>query len=220
MALTDRLTETLGIVATMSRARLLAPMRPDKYLRIAAAMARENMGITSGFASAAQRCPDRPGLVDDLGPLTWRDLDPRADAFAAALQAPAGGAPDVVGIMARNHRGFVASLIAAHRTGADVLLLNTSFAGPALAEVVVRECAGKSVAIVYDEEFTATVDRALGETPDAVRIVAWRDPSNVDGTDHERTVETMITVHFGERPQRPDTRSRVILLTSGTTGTP
>jgi non-ribosomal peptide synthetase component E (peptide arylation enzyme) len=53
MAITDRLAETLGIVATMGRARLLTPMRPDKYLRIAAAMQRENMGITSGFAAAA-----------------------------------------------------------------------------------------------------------------------------------------------------------------------
>jgi acyl-CoA synthetase (AMP-forming)/AMP-acid ligase II len=220
VALTEQLTGTLGLLTTMARAGVIAPLRPDKYLRIAAAMAREKMGVTSGFASAAQRCPDRPGLVDDLGTLTWRDLDQRADAFAAALQALPGGAPDVVGIMARNHRGFVASLIAAHRIGADVLLLNTSFAGPALAEVVVRECAGKFVAIVYDEEFTATVDRALGETPDAVRIVAWRDPSTVGGTDHELTVETMITVHFGERPQRPDSRPRVILLTSGTTGKP
>src|SRR5881227_3236537 len=127
MALTDRLTETLGLVATMSRARLLAPMRPDKYLRIAAAMQRENMGITSGFAAAAQRCPDRPGLVDELGTLTWREIDQRADALAAGLQALA---PKVIGIMARNHRGFVESLIAANRIGADVLLLNTSFAGP------------------------------------------------------------------------------------------
>ena len=46
-----------------------------------------------------------------------------------------------------------------------MLLLNTSFAGPALAEVVTREGAGKSVAVIYDEEFTATVDRALAETP-------------------------------------------------------
>ena len=149
MAITDRLTETLGIVATMGRARLLAPMRPDKYVRIAAAMQRENMGITSGFAAAAQRCPDRPGLVDELGTLTWREIDQRADAFAAALQdlrsgqlrpdVAAGAAPKVIGIMARNHRGFVEALIAANRIGADVLLLNTSFAGPALAEVVNRE---------------------------------------------------------------------------------
>ena len=68
-------------------------MRPDKYLRIAAAMQRENMGITSGFAAAAQRCPDRPGLVDELGTLTWREIDQRADAFAAALQDTARG-PD------------------------------------------------------------------------------------------------------------------------------
>ena len=109
MAITDRLTETPAIVATMSRARLLAPMRPDKYLRIAAAMQRENMGITSGFAAAAQRCPDRPGLVDELGTLTWREIDQHAGAFAAALQA-LPRVPQVLGIMARNHRGFVEAL--------------------------------------------------------------------------------------------------------------
>ncbi len=53
--------------------------------------------------------------------------------------------------MCRNHRGFVESLIAATRIGADVLLLNTSFAGPALAEVVNREHVD---VVIYDEEFT------------------------------------------------------------------
>src|SRR6476619_3745096 len=165
MAITDRLTETLGVLATMGRARLLAPMRPDKYLRIAAAMQRENMGITSGFAAAAQRCPDRTGLVDELGTLSWREIDQRADSLAAGLQAlPA--APTVLGIMARNHRGFVEALIAANRLGADVLLLNTSFAGPALADVVQREGVD---AVIYDEEFTETADSALADTHGATR---------------------------------------------------
>src|SRR6476660_6815839 len=189
MAITDRLTETLGIVATMGRARLLAPMRPDKYLRIAAAMQRENMGITSGFAAAAQRCPDRPGLIDELGTLTWREIDQRADALAAGLQALSGGPPKIVGIMARNHRGFVEALIAANRIGADVLLLNTSFAGPALAEVVQRESVD---AVIYDEEFTATVDRALVDAPDTVRVLAWTDTA-AEG----RTVEKLIRSHLG-----------------------
>jgi acyl-CoA synthetase (AMP-forming)/AMP-acid ligase II len=87
VALTDRLGGAFGLVTTMARAGIIAPLRPDKYLRIAAAMARENMGITSGFAAAAQRCPDRAGLVDDIGMLTWREIDQRADAFASALQA-------------------------------------------------------------------------------------------------------------------------------------
>ena len=218
MALTDPLTNTLGLLSTMARAGVIAPLRPDKYLRIGAAMARENMGITSGFASAAQRCPDRPGLVDELGTLTWRDLDQRADAFAAALQALPGGAPQTIGIMARNHRGFVESLIAANRIGADVLLLNTSFAGPALAEVVLREGAGRSVAVVFDEEFTPTVEQALADRPDAVRIVAWSDPGDV--SDHDLSVETMIGEHYGRQPARANAKSKVILLTSGTTGTP
>ncbi len=214
MAITDRLAETLGIVATMRRAGLIAPMRPDKYVRIAAAMQRENMGITSGFAAAAQRCPDRPGLVDELGTLTWREIDQRSDALAAALQAlPA--TPKVIGIMARNHRGFVETLIAANRIGADVLLLNTSFAGPALAEVVQREGAVGPFAVIYDEEFTATVDRALADKPDATRIIAW-----TDGPQGGLTVEKMIAENAGRQPHRASTKSKVILLTSGTTGSP
>ncbi|MBX7449202.1 acyl-CoA ligase FadD12 [Mycolicibacterium sp. 3033] len=215
MGLLDPITSTVGMVSTMVRAGMIAPMRPDKYLRIGAAMQRENMAVTSGFAAAAQRCGDRAGLIDELGVLTWRQIDRRADAFAAALQALPGGAPDVIGLMARNHRGFVETMIAANRIGADVLLLNTSFAGPALAEVVTRESDGRRAVLVYDEEFTETVDRALAEHPDTPRIVAWTD---TDG--HQLTVESMIGAHAGQEPRRASTKSRTILLTSGTTGTP
>lgn len=63
----------------------------------------------------------------------------RSDALAAALQAMPGGPPRTVGIMCRNHRGFVEAVVAASRIRANALLLNTSFAGPALAEVVGAE---------------------------------------------------------------------------------
>lgn len=215
MNIASRISQTLDLITTLTNAGFIAPMRPDRYLRIAAAMHRDGMGVTSGFASAAQRCPDRPGLIDELGTLTWRQLDERCDAFAAALQThfsdDAAGEPKVVGIMCRNHRGFLESLVAANRNGADVLLLNTSFAGPALAEVVLRENVDT---VIYDEEFTATVDRALAGKPDARRIVAWAD------TDHELTVEKLIETHSGRRPERTGRRGRLILLTSGTTGTP
>jgi acyl-CoA synthetase (AMP-forming)/AMP-acid ligase II len=205
-----RLNQTLGLIGTMRCAGLIAPMRPDRYLRIATAMRREGMSITSGFASATQRCPDRPGLVDELGTLTWRQLDQRCNALAAALQALPSGPPKVIGIMCRNHRGFVEALMAANRIGADILLLNTSFAGPALADVVTREDVDT---VIYDEEFTATVDRALADKPDATRIVAWADEP------HELTVEKLIAAHSGQQPQRTGRKGRLILLTSGTTGT-
>ncbi|PRC47872.1 acyl-CoA synthetase, partial [Mycobacterium sp. ITM-2017-0098] len=146
----------------------------------------------------------------------WRQIDRRADALAAALQALPDGQPDVIGLMARNHRGFVDALIAANRIGADVLLLNTSFAGPALAEVLEREGAGKTLAVIYDEEFTETVDRALTDRPATTRIVAWTD----DPEQRELTVEGLIAEHGGQVPQRATEKSRTILLTSGTTGTP
>jgi acyl-CoA synthetase (AMP-forming)/AMP-acid ligase II len=114
--------------------------------------------------------------------------------------------------MARNHRGFVEALIAANRIGADVLLLNTSFAAPALAEVVERE---RADTVIYDEEFTATVDRALADNKDVTRILAWSDSSHTG-----LTLEELISGHTGKQPRRASSKSKVILLTSGTTGTP
>ncbi len=131
MAAIERLTGARGLLSTLRRSGFIAPMRPDKYVRIAAAARRENMAPTYAFAAAARRCPDRPALVDERGTLTWRELDERCDALAVALQG--FRLSGTLGIMCRNHRGFVEALVAANRTGMDVLLLNTSFAGPALA---------------------------------------------------------------------------------------
>ena len=201
------------MLATMTRARLLAPLRPDKYLRMAAAVRREGRSIVTGFAMSARRCPSRAGLIDELGALTWKQLDERSDAFAAGLQALPGVAPTTVGIMCRNHRGFVEALVAAYRIGADVLLLNTAFAGPALAEVVDRENVDT---VIYDEEFAGTVERALADKPTARRIIAWSDNPGI----HDVTVEKMIGAQTGKRPARRGRTSKLILLTSGTTGTP
>src|SRR6201994_5141600 len=203
----------LGLLGTMVRAGIVAPMRPDKYLRIIAVARREGLSVTSGLGMSAQRCPNRPALVDELGTLSYRQLDRRADALAAALQALPGGTPEVLAIMCRNHRGFVESLIAANRIGADVLLLNTSFAGPALADVVNRE--GADV-VIYDEEFSESVDRALTDKSDAVRVVAWTDHPE----QHDVTVEELITAHLGQRPVKTDREGKMILLTAGTTGNP
>ncbi len=222
MDLLSRLSSVGDAVVTLAKAGFLTPMRPDRTVAMVAAARAEGLSIATGFATAAARRPDSPGLIDELGTLTWRELDQRAHALAAALQQLPDGAarsdvagpaaPAVVGIMARNHRGFVESLIAATRIGADVLLLNTSFAGPALAEVVERE--GADV-VIYDEEFTPSVDRALQDRPQAARILAWTDTETT-----APTVEKLIAAHAGQKAAKSERKSRLILLTSGTTGTP
>jgi acyl-CoA synthetase (AMP-forming)/AMP-acid ligase II len=208
-----RIGQVSDSFGSLTRAGLLVAMRPDKYVRIAAALRREGMTSTSGIAMSARRCPDRTALIDELGSLTYRQLDERANAFAAALQHLTDTSPSMVGIMCRNHRGFVDALAAADRIGADILLLNTAFAGPALAEVVGRE---QPDVIIYDDEFSDSVGQALSGNRGVQRIVAWTD----DGGDRAFTVENLITRHVGQRPQPTGRKGKLILLTSGTTGSP
>ena len=212
-SLSRRITPIRESVRSLRKARLLVGLRPDKYLRMGRAFLREGVTNTVGIAVSAQRCPERTALIDELGVLSYRELDARANAFATALQQLPSGTPRTVAIMCRNHRWFVDAVAATERIGADVLLLNTSFAGPALADVVVRE---RPDVIVYDQEFSASVDHAVNEKSDTTRIMAWSD----DPGDNTITVETLIARHAGQRPIRTGRKPKVILLTSGTTGTP
>ncbi|GFG71716.1 acyl-CoA ligase FadD12 [Mycolicibacter senuensis] len=208
----DRLARIGSMLQTFSRAGLLAPLRPDKYLRIAAAAAREGGTTTVGIAMAAQRGGDRPSVIDERGSITYTELDRRCDALAAGLQRLPGRTPQAIALMCRNHRGFIEALAAANRIGADVLLLNTSFAGPALAEVVARE--GVDL-IFYDEEFTAAVDLAVPADSRCVRVASWAD-SDIPGL----TVDDLIDANTGQRPAKPARTGSLVMLTSGTTGTP
>ena len=213
--ITARIDKITGLLSVVTRAGLVAPMRPDKFVRIAAAVRREGTTSTVGIAMSAQRCPTQVGLIDELGALTYRQLDERANALAAALQRQSGTCPQKVAIMCRNHRGFIDALAATDRMGADVLLLNTSFAGPALADVVERE---RPDVVIYDGEFTAGIDQALADLPGIGRVVAWTDDEQTDPA--TVTTEQLIQHHAGERPQPTGRKGKLILLTSGTTGTP
>ena len=71
--------------------------------------------------------------------------------------------------------------------------------------------------VIYDEEFTDTVDRALADKPDATRIVG------VDRQPWPTTprVEKLIASPCRQATRRrPSRKGKLILLTSGTTGTP
>ncbi|BBZ24903.1 acyl-CoA ligase FadD12 [Mycolicibacter hiberniae] len=212
MAPLDSLNRVGSMLATFTRVGLLAPMRPDKYVRIAAAAVREGGTTTTGIAMAAQRCGDRPAVIDERGMCTYAELDRRCDALAVGLRGLGGQPPRAVALMCRNHRGFIEALAAANRIGADVLLLNTSFAGPALAEVVARENVDL---IVYDEEFTPAVDLAVPADSGCTRVVSW-----ADGAIAGLTTDELIDANAGRRPAKPSRSGKLVMLTSGTTGTP
>ena len=165
--------------------------------------------LGGGVAIAALRHGDQVGLVDELGVLSFEELHRRSNALANAWRGEGIAEESGVGILCRNHRGFLDASFACAKLGARALYLNTDFAAPQVRDVCAREGVD---ALIYDEEFAGMVDGV--EAPRG-RFVAWTDsPSS------EPTLEERVAAGDPSDPPKPAETSRVVLLTSGTTGTP
>jgi fatty-acyl-CoA synthase len=205
-----RLPTEAQALATIVSSGMLGPERPDRLYAIYQALDR--YGAMGGSMSvAAIRHGDRLGLVDELGSLSFQDLDRRSNALANALRARGVGNDTGVGILCRNHRGMYDASYGVLKAGGRALYLNTDFAAPQAKEVCARE--GVET-IIYDEEFeevVAGVDAPRG------RFIAWcDDPSEAP----VQTVESLIATGNPSPPPPPAAPGKVIILTSGTTGTP
>ncbi|WP_069160104.1 acyl-CoA synthetase [Nocardia altamirensis] len=206
-AVPRRVIDETYYAALAVRAGLVTPERPDRLARMGVAVLRS--GMIGGLVSVgALRYRDRAALIDERGPVTFRELDDRTSALANAWRARGLRDGETVAVLVRNHRGFHYAVFAAAKCGARILLLNTDFAGPQLREVVGREGADL---LVYDEEYT----EILGDL-DAPRgrYRAWAEEPGVD------TLDNLIAGAARTTPKRPTTTAKIILLTSGTTGTP
>ena len=204
----------LWVFKVLVTTRMLVLMSPAKYVRLVRILREQGTNATTSFALAAVRRPHGTGLVDERGSLTWQELQDRSAALASGLVAVTGGPVETVAILCRNHRGFVDALLATSRLGGSALLLNTGFSGPQLADVMERE--GARV-ILYDEEFAGVVADARSRIDGLVEVLGWTDSPAPTGV---LSIEGLIAAHVGEAPPKPATRGRVVLLTSGTTGTP
>lgn len=206
----------LWVFKVLVTTRMLVLMSPAKYVRLVRILREQGTNATTSFALAAVRRPHGTGLVDERGSLTWQELQDRSAALAAGLLATtgAGARIETVAILCRNHRGFVDALLANSRLGGSALLLNTGFSGPQLADVMERE--GARV-ILYDEEFAGVVADARARIDGLVEVLGWTDSPVPAGV---LSIEGLIAAHAGQAPPKPATRGRVVLLTSGTTGTP
>jgi fatty-acyl-CoA synthase len=193
----------------LRRAGILGAVRPDKAARIGAAFLRWGASPATGIATAAIHHPGEPALIDERGSLTFEQVHRRSNALAHAFERMGIGYGDGVGIMCRNHRGFVEATLAAAKLGASALYLNTMFAGPQLVEVVRRE---GPKALVYDEEFSGLLE---GVDESVARIVGWTDgPSEVP------TIDSLVLSNEDTNLKPPPDKPRFVILTSGTTGTP
>jgi acyl-CoA synthetase (AMP-forming)/AMP-acid ligase II len=203
------ISDSIFEVKVLREAGIVAPMRPDKALKIGGAFLRWGASPALGVTTAAIHHPHELAIVDERGALSWERLHRRSNALAHSFAAMGIGPGDGVGIMCRNHRGFVEATLAAAKLGASALYLNTMFAGPQLVEVMRREA---PKALVYDEEFG---DLLAGVDDSVDRIVAW-----CDGEVSAPTLDGLIEAGDESDHKPPPEKPKFVILTSGTTGTP
>ena len=189
---------------------ILRPSGPRQLARSLQTLARWGTSPGALTQLAAIRDPDAVAVSDEIGELTFRDLDDRSNALASSLAERGVGPGDGIGIMIRNHRGFIDATSAAAKLGASILFLNTAFAGRQLVEVMERE--GPEV-LIYDHEFEGLLEGLPGSI---TKVVSWHEEEVPDADASEMLIEG------GDRAARtrPDQDARFVILTSGTTGTP
>jgi acyl-CoA synthetase (AMP-forming)/AMP-acid ligase II len=188
---------------------------PQNYAAMAADIRKwGEIGMLPSFN--ARRTPNRAAIIDDDGAVTYKELDEAANAVAHGLLAKGVHGGDGVAILARNHRWFSIANFGCARVGARIILLNSEFSGPQIKEVAEREGAKL---IIYDDEYAKAVSkadpplgklRALGENPDS------DEPSG--STDE--TLADLIAANSKSAAPKASKHSSIIILTSGTTGTP
>jgi len=192
--MTDHVLTTAG--RALLRSRLLTPPGPAGLFGVIREAVRGGTNPFTLLAVTASRWPTRTALVDDAGSLSYRELQSCAESLAIELRGRGVRAGQAVGILCRNGRGFVTAVFAAALLGADVVLLNTDFRTEALKAAV---SAHHVTTIVCDDEFT--------ENATAAGVSTVIDPAKVG------------THRIGSRP-KVASGGRIVLLTSGTTGTP
>src|SRR3954452_74602 len=210
--ITTQVTTKLFTAKTLADAGILHPGRPDHMLNAVRALVRFGPTRAGGYAASYERYADEIAIIDELGTLTFREVHERTNALAHSLAADGIEAGDGVGLMCRNHRGFIDAVIACSKLGANTLFLNTAFSGPQLADVAKRD---KPKALIYDHEFEELIHDASRRRK---RFIAWHDPD--DGKPEDPRMEDLIAGGDTSDVSPPPERGKAIILTSGTTGTP
>jgi fatty-acyl-CoA synthase len=195
-----QLRDRLTAARVLQRRGMVDVRRPDEAARAFLAMRRHGaFGGLVGYTAA--RYGDAPAITDELGTLSFREVDEMSNALARALAVNGIQAGAVIALLHRNSRHVMVTATAANKLGVRLVLMNTGFAAPQLVDVCARE---RVSCIVADDEFRDLLNML---PPDMVRILSSQQDELIEG---QPTSSLPAPAHPGG----------MVLLTSGTTGTP
>ncbi|MFL6156322.1 MAG: AMP-binding protein [Marmoricola sp.] len=157
---------------------------------------------------AAIRHPDSPAIADERGEITYGEFDELINRLANALLDLGMKPGDGIAMLCRNHRAPLIVGFAASRAGLRSLWLNTSFSARQATEVCERE--GVDL-LIHDEDFSSILGDVAPKYGKFAIDVAGSAPDDLD---------RLIASGSPVLPAPPAKPGRIVLLTSGTTGTP
>ncbi|HEX9312550.1 MAG TPA: AMP-binding protein [Actinomycetota bacterium] len=174
-------------------------------------------GASLGIVSQLNRIalPDKTAIIDRQGELTWSELDRRANRLVHAFARLGLRGGDRVALLLRNGRELVECMLAAQKAGIVAAPLNT-WAKPKELAATLDQAGPK--ALVYD---VLHADQVRKTGVDGPALVAVGDVSKAveDSAPYEELLASRT-----DAPLLPLTLRRgspkVIIHTSGTTGTP
>ncbi|MDJ0392454.1 AMP-binding protein [Rhodococcus sp. G-MC3] len=195
----------LQAAAAAARSGALTPP-PAALARMGAALWRHGATPATLLALSAARYPDRTAVIDDDGAITFAELYEATLSLAAELGAAATPVRSV-GVLCRNHRGFLIGFLASGMIGSETVSINTELTPAQLASLLERHAPD---VLVYDSEYAEAIHASAFA---GLLIVADLDPDPRSGHSLAAILTRRATpTRLARRP------GRITLLTSGTTG--
>ncbi|WP_344854333.1 AMP-binding protein [Amycolatopsis ultiminotia] len=204
----DRAT-TLRVANILVRAGVLTAGRPDRMIRQLNSITQWGATVAGGYLAATARGADDLAVHDERGSRTFGEIDQRSNQLANALASLGVEAGQPVAVMCRNHAAMIEAFVGCSKLGTDLVLLNTGLSPSAVGEVLAEH---RPAAVLADDEFASTIAGVRGDFP---RVSTWDDAD-----EGYRTLDELIREAPRTRPKPSARPGRIVVLTSGTTGTP
>ncbi|MGH3433753.1 MAG: AMP-binding protein [Thermocrispum sp.] len=202
-------TFSLGVAQTLRQAGVLTLAQPGKGMRQLRAVGKWGHTLVGGYVGAAARSPHEVAVVDERGTHTFAELDDVTACLAAGLREQGVAERSAVAVLARNHAGMVEALVACGKLGANVLLLNTGLGAQQLVDAIGDH--GADV-VIADEEFFPHIQYL---PPDATKIC-----TGTEVPDGVLTLDEVMHTAPDAKPHPPRKPGTLVVMTSGTTGSP
>ncbi|MFT4201574.1 acyl-CoA synthetase [Gordonia sp. (in: high G+C Gram-positive bacteria)] len=207
----DQVSDTFGAVKVLQSSGAIDLKKPKQFAE-AVKLGKLIGPVATVVGHVAKEDPNQPAIVDEAGTITFAEFDKRANAIANQLHADGLKEGDVVGIIARDHRGLLTVIAGSGRAGVRLAMMNTGFSKPQFNEVAKRE---GLKAVFYDEEFSELVE----DFPADKRYLTWKD-SKKKPPKGVRVLEEIVTTGDTSAVPLPKEFAGFVILTSGTTGLP